>query len=50
MFLGTLIHYFAKKSLTFVTTMALILDDNSEKGAHARKEQSLLCDLFKAFD
>ena len=28
----------------------LILDGNSGIGAHARKEQSLILDLFKAFD
>ena len=30
--------------------MVLILDGNSEIGAHVTKEQSLLLDLFKAFD
>ena len=30
--------------------MVLILDGNSKIGAHVRQEQSLLFDLFKAFD
>ena len=28
----------------------VLLDGNSEIGAHVRKEQSMLVDLFKAFD
>ena len=30
--------------------MVHIVDGNSENGVHARKEQYLLFDLFKAFD